>query len=142
MSKIAERLAEHFKYDAEVKRMLLATRSGEDYDTLLDLLYEVAKEVDDDMAYSEVYEALCTIGANGLEDIEDYYYEYCTADIYTHDLLEWMGRTLKNVAWVDEAVSEGGQGSVTAAIATGQARAKEYVWRAVIGLVQKLEEEA
>ena len=140
MSKVAERLAGNLKYDAKIERVVFVECSGEDYRALSNLMYNL--DVDEDTAYEEVRDALEAIAEMGLESIEENIWEYTESDIYTHDLLEWIGKNLSNVGWCDRALREYGQpDSTMALIGAGQSMAKEHIWKAVIDLVRELEEE-
>lgn len=46
-------------------------------------------------------------------------------DVYNADLLAWVGRSLNNAEWVDEAMQELGARTLFAALAYGQQRQRE-----------------
>lgn len=142
MSKIAARLAEHFAYYENTDRVVLTGATGEDWEILSNHIRQIADEMDDDTAYAEVQNALICIAAEGLEYIEKNYYSYCEADIYTLDLIKWLGKSYNNLTLCNEAIEETPDlGSITNIIAAGQSMGKELAWRATVDLIRELEEE-
>ena len=94
----------------------------------------------DDWKYDTVHDALESL-AEG-QDPEEPNLE---ADIYNHDLLEWLASHLERAGYVDEAVEqfghagEGGArgGGIMGDIAQGQWYEKDEVWNIVVGELQK-----
>ena len=77
----------------------------------------------DDTIYQFIIESLDALADSDYP--EDAYLE---ADVYTHDLLEWLASSNTRVGYCDEAMSEfGTTGSILAIIALGQYTEKREV---------------
>ena len=80
----------------------------------------------DDYVYQYASDALDAI-AEGDEDGE---YSILEPDVYTRDLLNWVGSDLNRVAYVDEAISEGAE-TLFDALTRGQLDEKQMVFDTV-----------
>lgn len=83
----------------------------------------------DDWRYATIRSALAFIGDDATDpEDEAGVFAYTQVDVYTSNLLAWLGSNLKRLAYVDEAVSEyGGEpGGIADQIMLGQyAEARE-----------------
>lgn len=91
----------------------------------------------DDWRYEFIVEALNVLSDN--DDPDDINLE---ADIYTHDLLQWLSSRLDRTSYVDEAIENyGKQETIVNDIAIGQLTEKEEVLASVRSYLEDWETE-
>lgn len=112
----------------------------EDVQELVAATHDDRKMSPDDYRYEWTVNSLDLISdATEEEDLEDLAYEI-EADIYTTDLIRWLGSRADRYCWVDEAIEEGfepGTEGVIGDIMLGQAYEKEHVYRIVLGFLRE-----
>jgi len=97
-----------------------------------------------DFYYSTLSEAFYNI-AYHLDSADDFtseeIYEYCEADIYTHDLLKWVSEDLNNVWYVDEALKQTGSTDFIQTLQYAQQEQKAEIYYMALAVYEYLKEE-
>lgn len=95
---------------------------------LEDLVREAHGEfLPDDFRYEVIYSALVAFAdCRTTDDLEEVRVE---ADVYSHDLIRWLGSNLRRIAYCDEAQAEFGleMADVMTLITYGQQREKDEI---------------
>ncbi|HBF13408.1 MAG TPA: hypothetical protein DDW49_08515 [Deltaproteobacteria bacterium] len=96
-------------------------------DELVDLIHKAHGDfMPDDFRYETILDALYAFAGCDNADIDDVRLE---ADIYTHDLLQWLGSNLNRVGYCDQAQDEFGleKADVLTLITYGQQMEKDEI---------------